>query len=47
MNVQTMVMIPAWRYDKMVESYDKALEELRELKEQLKEIEESKAQQKA
>lgn len=25
--VQKMIMIPKWRYDKMVESYDKAMDE--------------------
>ena len=25
---QKMIMIPEWRYDKMVESYDKAVEEI-------------------
>lgn len=44
MNTQKMIMIPAWQYDKMVESYDKALEELRILKEHLKEIEKLKRQ---
>lgn len=44
MNTQKMIMIPAWQYEKMVESYDKALEELRELKERLREMEELKNQ---
>lgn len=30
--VQKMIMIPKWRYDKMVESYDKAMEEIARLK---------------
>ena len=42
MNTQKMIMIPAWQYEKMMESYDKALEELRILKERLKEIQESR-----
>ena len=33
--MQKMIMIPEWRYNKMVESYDKALEELESLREQL------------
>lgn len=33
--MEQMIMIPAWRYEKMMESYDKALEELQELKRQL------------
>lgn len=44
MNTQKMIMIPAWQYEKMMESYDKALEELRILKERLKEIKELKQQ---
>lgn len=33
--MQKMIMIPEWRYNKMVESYDKALAELESLREQL------------
>ena len=33
--MQKMIMIPEWRYNKMVESYDKALTELEALREQL------------
>ena len=35
--VQKMIMIPKWRYDKMVESYDKAMEEIARLKKALDE----------
>lgn len=33
--MEKMIMIPEWRYEKMLESYDKALEELQQIKEQL------------
>ena len=36
--MEKMIMIPEWRYNKMMESYDRALEELRKLREQLQVI---------
>lgn len=33
--MEKMIMIPEWRYNKMMESLDKALEELEVLREQL------------
>lgn len=39
MNAQSMIMIPAWRYNKMVESYDKAISELDSLKAKILELE--------
>lgn len=39
MNTQSMVMIPSWRYNKMVESYDKAISELESLKAKISELE--------
>ena len=30
--MEKMIMIPEWRYNKMIESLDKALEELEELR---------------
>ena len=33
--MEQMIMIPAWRYEKMMEAYDKAMDELRQLREQL------------
>ena len=39
MNEQKMIMIPAWRYEKMVESYDKAILELDCLKNKISELE--------
>ena len=35
--VQKMIMIPEWRYCKMLESYDKAIKELEKLKKALEE----------
>lgn len=35
--MQKMILIPEWRYDKMVESYDKAMEEIARLKKALDE----------
>lgn len=35
MSTEKMIMIPEWRYDKMVESYDKAISELECLRKQL------------
>ena len=32
-----MILIPEWRYDKMVESFDKAMEEIARLKKALEE----------
>ena len=32
-----MIMIPEWRYYKMIESYDKAIQELEKLKKALEE----------
>lgn len=34
--MEQMIMIPAWRYEKMMEAYDKAVEELQQLREQLR-----------
>lgn len=39
MNTKSMIMIPAWRYNKMVESYDKAILELDSLKAKISELE--------
>ncbi len=33
--MEQMVMMPVWRYEKMMEAYDKAMEELQQLREQL------------
>ena len=33
--MEKMIMIPEWRYNKMMESYDKALDELLVLRSQL------------
>lgn len=33
--MEQMIMIPVWRYEKMMEAYDKAMEELQQLREQL------------
>lgn len=38
--MEKMIMIPEWRYSKMLESYDRALEELNQIKEQLQVLEE-------
>lgn len=35
--MQKMIMIPEWRYYRMMESYDKAIEELEKLKKALAE----------
>ena len=40
--MQKMIMIPEWRYCRMLESYDKAMKELEELKKALKEAATSK-----
>ncbi len=34
--MEQMIMIPVWRYEKMMEAYDKAVEELQQLREQLR-----------
>lgn len=34
---EKMILLPEWRYNKMLESYDKAMQELEELKKALKE----------
>ena len=39
MNSQNMIMIPAWRYEKMVESYNKAILELDFLRNKILELE--------
>lgn len=33
--MQKMIMIPEWRYNKMIENYDRAIQELQTLREQL------------
>lgn len=38
MSTEKMIMIPEWRYDKMVESYDKAISELECLRKQIDEL---------
>ena len=38
--MEKMIMIPEWRYNKMLESYDRALEELKQIKEQLQVLKE-------
>ena len=38
--MEKMIMIPEWRYNKMVESFDKALTELEELRAELKALKE-------
>lgn len=35
--MQKMILIPKWRYDKMVESYDKAIEDIARSKKALEE----------
>lgn len=35
--MQKKILIPEWRYDKMVKSYDKAMEEIAKLKKALDE----------
>lgn len=37
MNTQKMIMIPEWRYYKMLETYDNAMKELEKLKKALEE----------
>ena len=39
---EKMILLPEWRYNKMLESYDKAMQELEELKKALKEAATSK-----
>lgn len=39
--MEKMIMIPEWRYDKMLESLDRAAEELAELRERLKNMREN------
>ena len=34
--MEQMIMIPAWRYEKMREASDQAVEELQQLREQLR-----------
>lgn len=31
--MEKMIMIPEWRYNKMLENYDKVIQELRQLRE--------------
>ncbi len=38
MNTQKMIMIPEWRYYKMLETYDNAMKELEKLKKTLEEV---------
>lgn len=33
--MEKMIMIPEWRYNKMIENYDRAIQELQTLREQL------------
>lgn len=40
--MEKMIMIPEWRYNKMVESFDAAAKELMELRAQLIKIKEEK-----
>lgn len=40
--MEKMIMIPEWRYNKMVESYDRAMDELKEIRLQLLKIEEER-----
>lgn len=40
--MEKMIMIPEWRYNKMVENFDRAMDELRELREQLLKVEEER-----
>ena len=35
---QRMIMIPAWRYYKMLETYDEAVKEIEELKRQIQKL---------
>ena len=37
MNTQKMIMIPEWRYYKMLETYDNAMKELEKMKKALEE----------
>ena len=39
--MEKVIVIPEWRYEKMVESYDKAMSEIQELQEQLQIFKES------
>ena len=45
-NATEMVMIPLWRYEKMVENFDRAMDELRELRERLLKVEEERRKNK-
>lgn len=38
--MEKMIMIPEWRYNKMVENFDKAMEELEALRAELKALKE-------
>ena len=44
--MEKMIMIPGWRYNKMVENFDRAMDELRELREQLLKVEEERRKNK-
>lgn len=40
--MEKMIMIPEWRYNKMVESYNRAMDELKEIRLQLLQVEEER-----
>lgn len=40
--MEKMIMIPEWRYNKMVESFDRAMDELKELRLQILKVEEER-----
>lgn len=39
--MQKMILIPEWRYNKMLETYDQAIKELERLKKALEELADS------
>lgn len=41
MNTQKMIMVPEWRYYKMLETYDNTMKELEKLKKALEELADS------
>lgn len=41
MNTQKMIMIPKWRYYKMLETYDNTMKELEKLKKAFEELTDS------
>ena len=40
--MEKMIMIPEWRYNKMVESYNRAMDELKDIRLQLLQVEEER-----